>query len=148
VLVGKGRSIVTAFENAKKFFHACESASGWDACQEYVADGATFNAQCEPLAEFDTVKAYVDWMTAVVDNATPGATYDVNASSFDKETKTAMFFGTYHLKHTKDGGPVPPTNKEAHAHYVYCFTMNGDDKIEKMVKIWNAPWTLRELGWA
>ena len=59
-----------------------------------------------------------------------------------------MFFGTYHLKHTKDGGPVPPTEKEAHASYVYCLKMNADDRVEKMIKIWNAPWTLKELGWA
>jgi len=58
-----------------------------------------------------------------------------------------MFFGTYHIKHTKDGGPVPPTNQAAHATYVYCLTMNADDQVEKMVKIWNAPWTFKELGW-
>jgi hypothetical protein len=138
---------VTAFENAKKFFHACESAYGWDACRKYVAEGATFSAQCEPLADIDTVQGYCEWMTAVVENATPGASYDLHASGFDEETNTAMFFGTYHLKHTKDGGPVPPTNKEAHATYVYCLTMDADGKIEKMVKVWNAPWTLRELGW-
>ena len=138
---------MTAFENATKFFHACESAYGWGACREYVAEAATFSAQCEPLAEIDTVQGYCEWMTAVVENATPGASYDLNASGFDEETNTAMFFGTYHLKHTKDGGPVPPTNKEAHATYVYCLTMNADDKVEKMVKVWNAPWTLRELGW-
>ena len=24
---------------------------------------------------------------------------------------------------------------------------NADDKIERMVKVWNAPWAMRELGW-
>ena len=34
------------------------------------------------------------------------------------------------------------------AHYVYALEMNPDDKVERMTKIWNAPWALRELGWA
>jgi hypothetical protein len=138
---------MSAFENAKKFFHACEAPLGWESCKPYVAEGASFSSQCEPLTEIDTVKAYSEWVAGFVADVTQGVTYDLHASSYDEETKTAMFFGTYNIKHTKDGGPVPPTNKEAHAHYVYCLTMNADDQIEKMVKIWNAPWTLKELGW-
>jgi hypothetical protein len=138
---------MSAFENAKKFFEACETSEGWEGCKQYVADGAPFIAQCEPLAEIDTVKAYSEWMAAMGSVLAAGANYDVNASSFDEGTRTAMFFGTYHLKHTGEGGPVPPTQKEAHAHYVYCLTMDANDRVEKMVKIWNAPWTLRELGW-
>ena len=138
---------MSAFENAKKFFHACEAPLGWESCKPYVAEGASFSSQCEPLTEIDTVKAYSEWVAGFVADVTQGVTYDLHASSYDEETKTAMFFGTYNIKYTKDGGPVPPTNKEAHANYVYCLTMNGDDQVEKMVKIWNAPWTLRELGW-
>ena len=26
-------------------------------------------------------------------------------------------------------------------------TMNEDNKVERMVKVWNAPWAMRELGW-
>jgi len=139
---------MSAFENATKFFHACEKPLGWEACKPYVAEGATFFAQVEVLAGIDTVKAYTEWVANFVRTATPGVTYDIHASSYDEKTRTAMFFATYHLKHTLDGGPVPPTGKEAHAHYVYCLTMNEDDRVEKMVKIWNAPWTLKELGWA
>ncbi len=40
------------------------------------------------------------------------------------------------------------TEKETHSHYVYALRMNADDLVEDMVKIWNAPWALRELGWA
>jgi hypothetical protein len=138
---------MSAFENALKFFHACEAPLGWDACKPYVAEGASFSSQCEPLTEIDTVKAYSEWVAGFVADVTQGVTYDLHASSYDEETRTAMFFGTYNIKHTKDGGPVPPTNKEAHAHYVYCLTMNADDQVEKMVKIWNAPWTFKELGW-
>jgi hypothetical protein len=138
---------MTAFENARAFFDACETSKGWEGCQQYVAEGASFVAQCEPLAEIDTVKGYCEWMAAMGPILASDANYEVHASSFDESTRTAMFFGTYHLKHTGEGGPVPPTQKEAHAHYVYCVTMNADDRVEKMVKIWNAPWTLRELGW-
>ena len=138
---------MSAFENARKFFDACESARGWEGCKQYVADGASFFAQCEPLTEIDSVKAYCEWVTDFSPIIARDNKYDLNASAFDERTRTAMFFGTYHLKHTGEGGPVPPTHKEAHAHYVYCLTMNADDRVEKMVKIWNAPWSMRELGW-
>ncbi|MBW2715584.1 MAG: hypothetical protein JRD03_05890, partial [Deltaproteobacteria bacterium] len=94
---------MSAFENAKKFFHACEAPLGWDACKPYVAEGASFSSQCEPLTEIDTVKAYSEWVAGFVADVTQGVTYDLHASSYDEETKTAMFFGTYNIKHTKDG---------------------------------------------
>lgn len=43
---------------------------------------------------------------------------------------------------------MPPTNKQTNSHYVYALTMDADDKVARMVKVWNASWTLRELGWA
>ena len=77
----------------------------------------------------------------------PGATYDLHSSSYDEKTNTAMFFATYHAKHSGEGGPVPPTLKETHSDYVYVISMNADNKVERMVKIWNAPWAMKELGW-
>ncbi len=59
-------------------------------------------------------------------------------------TTLATFTGT----HTGDAGPVPPTNKQTNSHDVYALTMDADDKVARMVKVWNASWTLRELGWA
>ena len=44
-----------AFENAQRFFHACETPLGWEGCQAYVAEGASFVAQSEPLVEVKTV---------------------------------------------------------------------------------------------
>ena len=38
---------MTAFENAQKFFAACEAPEGWSGCAPYVADGASFIAQSE-----------------------------------------------------------------------------------------------------
>ena len=57
---------MSAFENAKKFFHACEAPLGWESCKPYVAEGASFSSQCEPLTEIDTVKAYSEWVAGFV----------------------------------------------------------------------------------
>ena len=59
----------------------------------------------------------------------------------------AIFFATYTLTHTVEGGPVPPTNITTNSQYVYIFTMNDDDKIQEIQKVWNAPWEMKELGW-
>lgn len=138
---------MSAFENAEKFFVACEAPKGWAGCKQYVAEGATFTAQSEPLADVHTVEAYCEWMYGLATITAPGATYDLHVSAYDEKSRTAVFFATYHAKHTGAGGPVPPTNKETHSHYVYFLTMNSDDKVERMVKVWNAPWAMRELGW-
>jgi hypothetical protein len=106
-----------------------------------------FEAQSEPLIDITSVKDYCQWMAGFGNITAPGATYDLHAANYDEQTRTAMFFATYNAKHTGDGGPVPPTGKETHSHYVYALTMNADDKVEKMIKIWNAPWALKELGW-
>lgn len=50
-----------------------------------------------------------------------------------------MFFATFHGTHVGDGGPVPSTNKATASDYVYVLRMNGEDTIEWMTKIWNAP---------
>ena len=103
---------MSGFKNATKFFHTCESVKGWDQCSEYVAPDASFSAQCEPLVEFTTVEEYVNWMTGFCETIAPGGGYERHSSSYDDATRTAMFFGTYTLTHTGEGGPVPPTNKE------------------------------------
>ncbi len=138
---------MSAFENAKRFFDACEAPEGWEGCKPYVVAGATFTAQSEPLADVDTVEAYCEWMAGFGKVTAPGATYDLHASAYDDARKTAVFFATYHAKHTGEGGPVPPTNKETNSHYVYILKMNEEDKVQQMTKIWNAPWAMKELGW-
>jgi hypothetical protein len=80
-------------------------------------------------------------------NVVPGAHYELHTSAYDETTRTASFFATYHAKHTGEGGPVPPTQKETQSDYVYVLTMDANDKVAKMVKIWNAPWAMKELGW-
>jgi len=139
---------MSAFDIAKKFFSACETPEGWAGCAQYVAEGATFTAQSEPLAGINTVEGYCEWMKSFGTITAPGATYTLHSSSYDEANNSAVFFGTYHARHTGEGGPVPPTQKETHSHYVYVVKMNAQNKVESMTKIWNAPWAMRELGWA
>lgn len=135
------------FENAKKFFHTCESLKGWEACKELVTENAVFDAQCEPLTEVKTVKGYVDWLTGFGTVTAPGCSYELHAAGFDEIKRTAIFFATFTGSHSGEGGPIPPTNKITCTHYVYAIKMNNDEKVESMTKIWNASWALRELGW-
>ena len=139
---------MSAFENASNFFHACEGLKGWEGCKEYVAEGAKFVAQSEPLVEIDSVEGYTEWMAGLGLQVMPGCRYELHASSYDEGTRTALFFGTFIGTHTGEGGPVDPTNKETNSHYVYALSMDDNDKVVSMIKIWNAPWAMRELGWA
>ena len=139
---------MSALDTARAFFDACESAKGWAGCAQYVADGATFSAQSEPLADIGTVEAYTEWMAGFVNGVAPDGSYEVHESAFDEGTSTAIFFATFSGTHTADGGPVPPTNKRTNSHYVYSITMGADGKVSSMTKIWNANWALAELGWA
>lgn len=135
------------FDQAARFFEACEAAKGWSGCQEYVADNATFSAQSDPLTDIETAEGYCEWMKAFGTKIAPGATYDLHAASYDEARRTATFFATYHARHTGDGGPVPPTQKETHSDYVYVLQMGESGKIEHMTKIWNSHWAMRDLGW-
>ncbi len=139
---------MSGFENATKFFHACESLEGWLGCEQYVAPGATFTAQSEPLVDVTTVQGYTEWMAGLGTTALAGCGYDLHASAYDDQNRNAMFYATFHASHAGEGGPVPPTHKSTKSQYVYILTMNDQDKIERMCKVWNAPWALRELGWA
>jgi hypothetical protein len=137
----------SAFDTATRFFDACESLKGWAGCAEFVAPGATFEAQSEPIADIVTVEGYCEWMKGFGTDVVPGCSYDLHARSFDPESRVATFFATFVGTHSGPGGPSPATGKTVHAHYVYALTMNADGQVSHMVKIWNAPWSMRELGW-
>lgn len=138
---------MTAFENATRFFHACESLQGWEGCRALVADGARFEAQCEPLVEVKTVEDYTHWMAGLGKGPLAGCTYRVHAAGWDEAARTAVFFATLDATHTGEGGPVPPTGKSVSADYMYALRMDADGRVEHMSKVWNAPWSLRALGW-
>ena len=139
---------MSAFDNATKFFHACESLQGWAGCKDFVAPGATFRAQCEPLVDVDTVEAYCEWLAGLGNGPLRGCGYVLNSAAYDEANRVALFFGTFTGRHVGDGGPVPATQKETNTDYVYALTMDGQGKVSGMQKIWNAPWALKELGWA
>ncbi len=138
---------MSAFENATKFFHACESGKGWEGCKQYVAPGAPFEAQSEPLVDVKWVEGYTEWVAGVANGPLKGCSYELHASAYDEANRTALFFATFTGTHVGEGGPVPPTHKQTRTHYVYALTMGSDGEVQKMCKIWNAPWALRELGW-
>jgi hypothetical protein len=137
---------MSAFENATRFFHACESSEEWESCRQYAEPGASFEAQAAPVAGFETAKEYVDWM-AGVPGWMPDGGYDLHASAWDEERRAALFFATFHGHHSGEGGPVPPTNQEMNSHCVFVLFTSGDDRVEKMYKIWNAAWAVEQLGW-
>jgi hypothetical protein len=139
---------MSAFENATQFVHACDGLKGWDACKEFVAGGAPFTAQSGALVEVNTVEAYYAWLEGVCNGPLKGCSYEVNHSAYDEASRTAVFVSTFTGTHNGDGGPVPPTGKTSASHYVYCLTMNAEGKVEKMLKVWNDAWMLKELGWA
>lgn len=138
---------MTAFTTATAFFHACESLEGWQGCEQYVADNAVFSAQSEPLVDISLVEGYCEWMAGLGNGPLAGCGYSIHSSAWDEDNRTALFFATFNGMHSGEGGPVPATNKETHSHYVYAITMDDDNKVCAMTKIWNAPWALKELGW-
>ena len=139
---------MTPFETATAFFHACEGLQGWSECKQYVADGAEFTAQSEPLIDVTSVEQYCDWMAGLGNGPLKGCSYDLHNAAFDETTGTALFFATFNGTHTGEGGPVAATNQKTASHYVYALEMDNAGKVSKMTKIWNAPWALNELGWA
>ena len=139
---------MSAFGSATKFFHACESLQGWDGCKDYVAAEAPFTAQSEPLVDVHSVKDYCEWMAGLGKGPLNGCEYELHSSSYDEDNRTAVFFATFKGRHVADGGPVAPTQQQTQSDYVYALKMNAEGKIENMCKIWNAPWALKELGWA
>lgn len=128
------------------FFDAIETGKGWAGCKAWCHDGATFSSQAEPLAEVKTLEGYADWMKWLL-TPLPDGHYELKAFAVDAKRNSVSAFATFHGTHSGQGGPIPPTGKTAHADYVYVMQFDGD-KIRHMTKIWNAGWTLREIGWA
>jgi len=101
---------------ATKFFHACEGLKGRSGCQQYVVDGASFEAQSEPITDVTTALDYCDWMQGLGQGPLKGCSYEIVTSSFDEESSTALFFGIFTGKHIGEGGPVDATGKVCDHH--------------------------------
>jgi hypothetical protein len=137
---------MSILETAHAFFDACETGKGWTGCQPYCDPAATFTAQAEPLAGVTTLEAYTEWMKGLL-VIMPGASYAVKSFAIDQGRSNVCAFATFTGTHSGPGGPKPATGKTTHTDYVYVMDfMHG--KISHMTKIWNAPWALKELGWA
>jgi predicted ester cyclase len=133
-------------DTARAFFDACETGQGWEACRAHCTPDATFAAQAEPLAEMRSLQEYADWMQGLL-TLVPDGTATVKSFGTDHERGNVCVYGVFAGTHTGEGGPVPPTGRQVSADYVYAMEFE-DGRIRHMTKIWNAGWSLRELGWA
>jgi predicted ester cyclase len=130
---------------AAKFFDACETGGGWEACREYCHPGATFSAQAGALAEVDTLESYTEWMKGLF-GPVPDGSYELRSFSVDEERGNVSAYAVFSGTHTGEGGPVPPTGKSVAADYVYVMDFEGD-QISHMTKIWNDGFSLAQMGW-
>lgn len=137
---------MTDFETATAFFDACETGKGWDICQEWCANDASFSCQADALADVTTLAAYCEWMKGLL-IPVPDGRYALTAFAMDEARGTAVAAAAFHGTQTGEGGPVPPTGKEVVSDYAYVMTFK-DGKISHMTKIWNDVQALRGLGWA
>ena len=84
-------------ETAERFFEACETGKGWQECQQYCHEGATFSAQAKALADVSTLEGHTDWMKGLL-VPVPDGSYEVKSFAIDEQrqnvTAFAIFRGT------------------------------------------------------
>jgi len=132
-------------DTAAKFFDACETGGGWEACRAFCHPDATFSAQAAALDGVDTLEAYTEWMKGLF-GPCPDGSYQLRSFAVDEERGNVSAFGVFSGTHTGEGGPVPPTGQRVSADYVYVMEFDGD-RIRHMTKIWNDGHSLAQLGW-
>jgi len=132
-------------ETARLFFDACETGKGWEACQAYCHEDASFSAQAFALDGMDTLAAYCDWMRDLF-TPVPDAHYELKFFGADEERNVVTGAAVFHGTHTGEGGPVPATGKSAASDYAYCMFFDGD-RIRHMTKIWNDGVAMQQFGW-
>jgi len=137
--------VSTILEPAKKFFEACDTGQGWDACNAFCNPGATFSAQTSALSEIVTLEGYVEWMKGLF-TPVPDGHYELKFIAADEADESVMVFAIFHGTQTGPGGPVPPTGKKIAAEYVYHMVFNGE-RIQHVTKIWNDSISMQQLGW-
>jgi len=132
-------------DSAMKFFDACETGGGWDACRDYCHRDASFSAQAGALDGVDTLQAYADWMKGLF-GPVPDGEYELRSFAVDEDRGNVSAYAVFKGTHTGEGGPVPATGKRVEADYVYVMEFDGD-RIRHMTKIWNDGFSLAQLGW-
>jgi predicted ester cyclase len=131
---------------ADKFFVACETGKGWEACKTHCTPGATFSAQAEPLSDVTSLEKYCEWMKWLL-GPLPDGHYDLKSFATDEKRRNVTAYAEFHGTHTGQGGPKPPTRKKVATDYVYVMQFDGD-KISHMTKIWHSGLAVKALGWA
>lgn len=133
-------------ETAERFFDACETGKGWEACKTYCHPNATFSAQADALTGVTTVESYTEWMKGLF-TPVPDGRYELRSFAVDDGRKNVIAYAVFSGTHTGEGGPVPPTGKHVAADYVYVMAFDGD-RIKHLTKIWNDGVTMKQIGWA
>ena len=133
-------------QTAEQFFKACETGQGWDGCSGFCTPEATFVAQAEPLVGINSLREYTEWMKGLL-TFMPDGRYEVKSFATDEQRQNVCAYDVFSATHTGQGGPLPPTGKSTSTDYVYVMLFDGG-KICHMTKIWNAPWAMKQLGWA
>lgn len=131
---------------ARRFFDACESGQGWQACKPFCVAGATFRSEAAPLASMRTLEEYTEWMRGLL-VLMPDGGYEIKSFATDAGRNNVAAYGVFAGTHTGQGGPVPPTGKRTSSDYVYVMQFDGS-QIVHMTKIWNDAHAMKELGWA
>ena len=133
-------------DTALAFFDACETGQGWQACQVYCHDDASFSSQTDMFGETTQLSDYTDSM-AHLKPTMPDMRYEMIAFGVDEEREAICAAATFHGTHTGEGGPVEPTGKAVATEYCYVIRFDGD-KVAHMTKIWNDTIAMRQAGWA
>lgn len=136
---------MTIETTAREFFEACETGQGWEECQKFCHDGASFACQADALADTSTLEGYTNWVKGLA-TPVPDGHYELKGFAADNDRDTVIAFAVFHGTQTGEGGPVPPTGKTVATDYVYAMKFDGG-KIRHMTKIWNDVIALRQLGW-
>lgn len=132
-------------KSAERFFDACETGGGWEACSEFCHSEATFSAQVGVLEGVETLESYTEWMKGML-TPLPDGRYEVRSFAVDEDRHNVSAYAVFRGTHTGEGGPVPPTGNSFEADYVYVMEFDGD-RIRHMTKIWNDGLSLKQLGW-
>lgn len=138
---------MTELDTAVAFFHACESAKGWEGCREYAEPDASFPSAVEAFTGVETLREYCDGIQASFTTTFVGSDYALVAAGYDAERRVALLQAVSYAVHTGEGGPVPPTHKKAEIPFVYALEFTPAGKIAHLEKIYDQAASLRALGW-
>ncbi len=84
---------MTIETTAREFFEACETGKGWDECQKYCQDDATFDCQSDALADTKSLEGYANWMKGLL-TPLPDGHYELKGFASDEERSTVLAFGS------------------------------------------------------